>query len=263
MQFYTSSAFTFNYGNKILSSLSVDFGDGSGLQSMGLSASKSVYYGTAGYVTLKFLATFSDNTIVTTYSIIKIYGAPDNQTLRSVAGNCEIPTTFDIWSKLSFQGYDESIATKGKGDVTVYHSKLNNCDGIIRKPIIILDGFDPGDKQIGTKLYDDYLNNKDKGALGDSLRNRGYDVFILNFPVYDINGHSRDGGADYIERNARVLMALIDTVNFMKQGNEKLVIIGPSMGGLISRYALAYMEQHNMLHQTRLWVSFDTPHKGA
>ncbi len=70
-------------------------------------------------------------------------------------------------------------------------------------------------------------------------------------------------GADYIERNARVLMTLIDKINTLKQGNEKLVIIGPSMGGLISRYALGYMEQHNMPHQTRLWVSFDSPHNGA
>ncbi|MBB2146415.1 hypothetical protein GM921_13015 [Pedobacter sp. LMG 31464] len=263
VSFYLSSAFTFNYSNKTLTNLSVDFKDGGGLQSVSLSCSKSVYYATSGYVNLKFVATFSDNTTVTTYSIIKIFGEADNNSFKSLINSCDMQTTFTLWSKLSFQGYDESIATKGKGDVTVYHSKINNCDGIIRKPLIIIDGFDPGDEQKAYQLYDLYLNNPDKALLGDSLRNRGYDLFILNFPNYQINGKSRDGGADYIERNARVLMALIDTVNLMKQGNEKLVIIGPSMGGLISRYALAYMEQHNMPHQTRLWVSFDTPHNGA
>ena len=35
------------------------------------------------------------------------------------------------------------------------------------------------------------------------------------------------------------------------------------MGGQISRYALAYMEANNIEHNTRLWVSIDSPHLGA
>ena len=35
------------------------------------------------------------------------------------------------------------------------------------------------------------------------------------------------------------------------------------MGGLISRYALTYMESKNIDHNTRLFISFDTPHRGA
>ena len=41
------------------------------------------------------------------------------------------------------------------------------------------------------------------------------------------------------------------------------MIVGPSMGGQMSRYALAYMEKHNIPHNTRLWVSIDSPHLGA
>ncbi len=49
------------------------------------------------------------------------------------------------------------------------------------------------------------------------------------------------------------------------------MVIGPSMGGLISRYALAFMEKKlaetgnnaKWNHETRLWVSFDSPHQGA
>ena len=60
-------------------------------------------------------------------------------------------------------------------------------------------------------------------------------------------------------------------INSIKQGNEPNVVIGPSMGGLITRYALAYMEQQlantgdnaKWNHETRLWVSFDAPHQGA
>jgi hypothetical protein len=60
-----------------------------------------------------------------------------------------------------------------------------------------------------------------------------------------------------------LLVDLINIINNTKVGNEQNVVIGPSMGGLISRYALGYMESQNMVHDTRLWISFDAPHLGA
>ncbi len=75
-----------------------------------------------------------------------------------------------------------------------------------------------------------------------------------------------DAGADYIQRNAFVTAKVIDTLNTMLQQNgssDSLVVIGPSMGGLITRYALTFMEHNNINHNTRLWVSFDSPHNGA
>ncbi len=41
------------------------------------------------------------------------------------------------------------------------------------------------------------------------------------------------------------------------------MIVGPSMGSLISRYALAYMEKKGQNHNCRLWVSLDGPHLGV
>ncbi len=260
LHFKFSPEFNFSNSSRTISTLSVDFGDGSGLQTVSLNSIKNINYQYPGTINIKFVATFSDNTSTTTYSTFRIY---QDDNIATKNGSCQNPETFDIWSTLSFKGYDEDVATIGKGDVTLYYSLTNNCDGIIRKPIIIIDGFDPGDAQSGEKLYNDYLNDANKGKLGDSLRLRGYDIFILNFPQYAINGQVRDGGADYIERNARVLIELINSINQMKQGNEKLVVIGPSMGGLISRYALRYMEQQQMPHHTRLWISFDSPHHGA
>ena len=75
-----------------------------------------------------------------------------------------------------------------------------------------------------------------------------------------------DGGADYIERNAMAVVALLKRENEKLSRNgstEKITLIGPSMGGLISRYALAYMEKNNIPHNVNLWVSFDSPHLGA
>ncbi len=82
-----------------------------------------------------------------------------------------------------------------------------------------------------------------------------------------------DGGADYIERNAMAHIALYQKLNGSLNDNgssEQLVIMGPSMGGQVSRYALAYMEKEfaatglpEWNHNTRLWVSVDSPHQGA
>jgi hypothetical protein len=55
---------------------------------------------------------------------------------------------------------------------------------------------------------------------------------------------------------------LINQINNSKISNEELTIIGHGMGGVVARYALAYMEEHNMSHETGLYVSLDAPHKG-
>jgi hypothetical protein len=85
----------------------------------------------------------------------------------------------------------------------------------------------------------------------------------MNSPQYSTDGLDVDGGSDYIQRNAMVFAELIQTINAQKVGGEELVVIGPSMGGLISRYALSYMEQNSIAHDTRLFISFDSPHLGA
>lgn len=70
------------------------------------------------------------------------------------------------------------------------------------------------------------------------------------------------------------LVKLIQDVNteLARNGSaEQLLVVGPSMGGLISRYALTYMEKKQRENpgvaawnlRTKLWISFDAPHLGA
>ncbi|HEV7380930.1 MAG TPA: hypothetical protein VGN64_14115, partial [Dyadobacter sp.] len=96
--------------------------------------------------------------------------------------------------------------------------------------------------------------------IPNPIYNPDIPFWAVNIPQY------RSGGGDFIERNAMVLVKLIQMVNQQLQfngSNEKITIIGPSMGGLISRYALRYMEQNSVNHNCKLWVSFDSPHHGA
>lgn len=167
-----------------------------------------------------------------------------------------------INASISYQGYGESIAHIGTGEYKIFY---DNVDGVLDKPIFFVDGFDPNDSRDIPSMYS-LLDFGSGDNLADLVRDEGYDIVVLNFPTYISSSDgttSISGGADFIQRNAFILVELINTINGMKTGTEEAVVIGPSMGGLISRYALRYMEQNSMDHETRLFLSFDSPHLGA
>ena len=163
-----------------------------------------------------------------------------------------------ITATIAYQGYDESQAYFGEGEYEIF---LDNLDGVLDNPIIVLDGFDPGDGRDIAGLYNSLSFGGEN--MADILRDEGYDIVILNAPQYSTGGKDIDGGADYIQRNAMVLVELINEMNDQKVGDAELVVLGPSMGGLIARYALSYMEQNSLDPETRLYISFDSPHRGA
>ena len=198
-------------------------------------------------------------------------------------------------SDIPFQGDGEAIGTTSLGAYFIYYHKdaNGNCEKLLKKPIIICDGFDPEDKHKITEL-EEYFEFRDKNNILvqsiDKMTELGFDVIMLNFPVLGdseqlegrsdvktslntiISANLRDGGSDFIERNAMLMVKLIQQVNdslVVNGSSEQLCIMGPSMGGLITKYALAYMEQQHanampkMNHNTRVWCSFDSPHHGA
>lgn len=222
---------------------------------------------------------------------------------KATGADCD-PIHGLIESEKLYQGSGEPIATSTWADYHIYYHYTSpaatQCEQVLKKPVIILDGFDPQNSRQFFELYNIYLSVRGTSTnLAEELRKQGYDVVILNFPKLgqriDVSGQqvpeqvkmpngtrtnrrNRDGGTDFIQRNAYALEALIKQLNNTLQANgstEPLVVVGPSMGGLISRYALDDMENNyqnnpgNTLtwngspHNCRLWVSFDSPHWGA
>ncbi|MCL9771054.1 T9SS type A sorting domain-containing protein [Flavobacterium sp. HXWNR69] len=245
-----------------------------------------VNFTTSGTKTFTFTVTFSNNTTETLTASMYIEVPPVATTTFRATTAFPLEEDFvgtdgittETAGNIAFQGYNETTETKGTLEYRTYYNLVTN-DGStqskIRKEIIILDGYDPGD---GRKIYTESLGySQDKSSLYElmyydhdnnpatlkenlveKLRNApyGFDVTLVNFPA----------GADYIERNAMAVVSLLqrETAKLEANGStEKIALIGPSMGGLISRYALAYMEKNNLNHNTRLWVSFDSPHLGA
>ncbi|MCF0056480.1 triacylglycerol lipase [Dyadobacter sp. CY356] len=277
-----------------INSVVVNFGDGGATRTLTPGGPPvQVTYGNAGIKQLNFTIICSDGSQRTAKSELEVLpNARVAITYPYFDGISTVDST-RIEADIYFQGYDEFTGYPGKGDVLTYYASGRSQ---LRKPIILIDGFDPTDRRSGRSFYENNMQytdgNGENPLLGDKFRENspgnGYDVVILNAPKYEYTSFQelvcpifnfegtscwlqdvkryRAGGGDYIERNAMVLVKLIQTVNQKLQANgssEKITIIGPSMGGLISRYALRYMEQNNMNHNCKLWVSFDSPHHGA
>ena len=165
-------------------------------------------------------------------------------------------------SYATFQGYEETIPHLGQGEYQIFY---DNIDGVLDKPLLIIEGFDPEDVNNTTSIYNSLIYGNPSQNYLDNLRDLGIDIIILNFPTYVRPSDSAiiNGGGDYIERNGLILVNLVEILKTDLVGSEEFIMVGPSMGGLVSRYALTYMEQNSLVHQTGLWVSFDSPHLGA
>jgi len=174
--------------------------------------------------------------------------AQDNLRADSNIASCtfnvdspDIPTsTWNIKSDIPYAGGYAS----GKAYIL-----LSNLNQKLTNPVIVVEGFD-GDNNMDWKVLYQQLNQQ---SLVTQLRAKGYDLVVLDFT----------DAIDYIQRNAFLLVKLIQLVNKEKISDNELVIMGPSMGGLVARYALSYMETKGMEHETETFISFDTPHRGA
>ena len=169
---------------------------------------------------------------------------------------------YDYWDVNGNPGYANGKVYIYKGiDQSSSDCSVNTC---IKNPIIIVEGIDPGNNrnwpEIWQAMNQKYTDNK---LVTYQLHDEGHDVIVLNF----------DNSTDNIGRNAMILVRLINMINLgqFPLGSScinvspelPIVIIGPSMGALVARTALTFMENNEMEHNTRIYISFDGLHQGA
>ena len=256
VHFYFSENLLFsNIGNGI-HSLLIDFDDGVGFRNVIPNSTITIDYIETGIHTIHTRMMMEDGQILDSYASI----------------NC-IPrisishpkTIFDIQAKIPFRVLEDSTTLYSGGKMCIYYA---NADKKLRKPILISDGFDPeNERSFETGGEDNQslwsMLTYNGRHLGDTLISKlGYDLVFIDY----------DDGGNYIERNAMVCIAAIDTLNKMlkqNESNEQIVVVGPSMGGVVTNYALSYIENNpNSLtnfgkHNCRLWIAFDSPQQGA
>ena len=278
VSFRLDPASMFSNVKSALTSVAIDFDDGNGFQAFVPGQVVQISYGAAGHKTIKYVLNYADGSQFTTYSSLYVPKAAACTNCRGqfYVEPCRIEP---LTATIPFQG------VAGQAQVSYFYStnSAKSCGGNVMQPItnpiVIVDGIDYEGVREGGDIYGEYLRYRNSGGrdqnLGIELRDAGYDIVVLDFPSIEqrirignffyatVTMHS---GADYMERNAYTLVTLIQQLNQRLQAagsTEKVVVIGPSMGGQIARYALAYMEHNNIPHNTRLFLSLDSPHNGA
>ena len=169
-----------------------------------------------------------------------------------------ISTQLVLKSKTEISGLVEvpikSNSQLHSGGTLQYKLSPHNHTGKFRKPLFIIEGFD-----VYPTVISDLDENTDLKKAFDDLHqfNRildlGYDIAYLDYA----------DGMDDIRRNAALFQEALRYINTHKEGDEKNVIVGLSMGGLVASYGLRKMELAGEDHETRKYISYDSPHMGA
>ncbi len=164
------------------------------------------------------------------------------------------------------RAFNPRAAQEGKGAARVPEPIVWNLDGgtawvwpvpgreTLTRPVIIADGFGGGASDLAEwwPLWAE-SEAEDVHYWGTQLHEAGRDVIVLG---YDSRNAS-------IRDNADVAIECIRKATAARAGNEQLVVGGLSMGGLVTRYALALMESQPEGHEVGTYFSYDSPHRGA
>lgn len=285
--FRFDSSMYFSHGQDTILHFEIDFGDGNG--------NRIVYFG--DQIIINYFN--MDSVFITTKAILNqdtikgrslVYIDNINNTQNKVSG---IPPTGCICDKIDGETYfnpdaNWPIFVNGiqKGRAYIMFG-AENTSGKLRKPFIFVDGIDFNsnapvqkpwhedfEKRYGDRGWKEYLqgsaydgNGKPKddpninkvSTLMKKLCSEEYDMVMLDLV----------DGADDIPSNAMALARLIQMVNddlVQNSSKNQIVVLGASMGGQVSRYALRFMERSPGTfgpHNTRLFISLDSPNRGA
>ena len=124
----------------------------------------------------------------------------------------------------------------------------------LRKPLIIAEGFEVSNlgfqKNCTLESFMTTTLN-----IEDIAENpfAGFDIVYLDYNC----------PTDDIWRNAELMRDAIRWVNEHKEGSAENIVMGYSMGGLVAAIALRQMELANEDHDTKKYISLDSPHCGA
>jgi PGAP1-like protein len=210
--------------------LEADLDDGLGFRAMSFDLPLTARYGMTGTKTLRLRATTADGATVQAALAFSV------RALAAPAPNDTIQVTGTI-------PYLGGVAS---GEAYVYLAPGRTQ---VQNPAVLVEGFDLDNSMNWDELY--ALLNQE--SLIETLRADGYDAVVLNFA----------DATDYLQRNAFVVVDLLQQVRGIVGPQTTVALAGASMGGLVSRYALAYMETNGLPHSVRTFLSFDAPHLGA
>ena len=211
-----------------LEGVEVDFGRGAGYQPVQLDVPVTVSYAEPGVKNVRLRCSTP-------------FGLQHAQFGLEVA-LAVAPPVDATWKLSAYQG------VSAEGHAWVFYGSVNGVKKTtLTQPVIVAEGF-PGNYPL------DYLWERlNQQGLATSMLADGRDLVILGF----------EDGTLPIQTNAMVAVSCIQRAITERSGTAPLTVSGASMGGLITRYALTYMEKNNLPHQTSKFFTLDSPHGGA
>jgi hypothetical protein len=289
------------YGNtnNVISSVQINFLDGAGYQNLfsnNTATPLTKYYNdSSGYkkFIVKLIYTNGLTDECYTGQMVNVIQPVNNtanryQTLNNVELNNPThkiaptnylninPTIPAFWANNPNSGYTQNLLSiqKFKQDMKIYiRYKERSANDPLRnkivKPFIIVEGYDLTDASPLLKTNNYNLNT----LLGE------WERIITTPTTFDFNKELDETAGydlifiDYytmrnITENADYLLQAIDWINSQKVNNavgvrEQNVVMGISMGGLVSRYALAKRTKVINNTETKMLFTMDSPHQGA
>ncbi|NME72090.1 esterase/lipase family protein [Flammeovirga aprica] len=223
--------------NSHYSTVAIDFDNGTGYKTYTLNNQTiSINYSSGGEKNIRFKVVKNNEEYIS-YSTLVVNDYSDI-VIEKVQ-----PITSQITPENS-NGRVTHVEVQG-GEI---HFFLDNEDDF-DKPVLIVEGFDPSGTTTPQRLFGKYAASEN----WVDMLNAGYDIAVLTF----------DENWDDLRDNAQVLKDAIRFLNEDKNGDHDIIIIGESMGGIITRIALKEMEDDGIDHHVSLYISHDSPHKGA
>ena len=273
----------FRFGNLNVTNVSVDFGDGNGYMALNHPFVHRITYPEAGEYILRFLVTLASGELLEVKSKLEVTegnssfyinrkdkgtGIRNDGYSANLDGTKHFGGLVPTWKPI-YDEYGNQIGVEpdyenlvpGSGAFVHYWLNKNCAEPKIRKPLIIISGFDPGNNYgpstviNGSKgLLDlDYFLDK---PIKDLIHDQNYDIFFINYVNSTID----------IRENAAFVKQAVEWINAQKKANgssEKNVILGVSMGGLVGKWMLQEFEMNGQDHEAQLFMTFDSPMRGA
>ncbi|KZN49353.1 hypothetical protein [Pseudoalteromonas luteoviolacea] len=109
------------------------------------------------------------------------------------------------------------------------------------------------------------FRNTFMGASPSEIKARypNSDIFLF---AYEYEQGKRFGSGDHIQLNAFTVLEGIEWINEINQVNNhkpSISVLGTSLGGVVSKYAIGYAHKYGIETNIRTWVTIDSPLKGA
>ncbi len=210
--------------------VAIDFADGRGFRPVSFGERVHARYTATGRHTLHARLTRANGSLAEArfdFDVAALAAPSPNDTLH-------------VTATVPYQGQ------YGTGDAYVYLAANHSA---IVNPIVVVEGLDFDNSMNWDELY----ALLDQQGLIETLRSEGFDTVVLNFT----------DATEALQKNSFVVAELIQQIQALSPAQATLAVVGASMGGVCSRYALAYLESHGIPHRVRVWLSFDAPQAGA